>query len=117
MFENSVPGQDAHLMQGLAIDGRQVSRVELSGMIKYEDVKKGLSEWDQPFFALTFYDAQRREIGRDFFGPYDGTRHGWKKLKKRIRVPVATREAMIRIGMFGATGKCWFDELSLKKVD
>lgn len=117
MFENSVPGQDAHLMQGLAIDGRLVSRVELSGLIKYENVTKGPTEWDQPFFALTFYDAQRREVGRDFFGPFDGTRNDWKKLKKRIRVPVSTREAMIRIGMFGGTGKCWFDELSLKKVD
>ncbi len=117
MFENESPGQDAHLMQGLAIDGRLVSRVELSGKIKYENVKAGPTEWDQPFFALTFYDDQRREVGREWFGPYTGSHQGWRKLKRRARVPVSTREAMIRIGMFGATGKFWFDELSLKKVD
>lgn len=117
LFDNSVTGQDAHLMQGIGIDGRLVSRVELKGMIRYADVKPGPTEWDQPFFALTFYDEQRRELAREFFGPFTGDRKSWKPLRRKIRVPVATREAMIRIGMFGATGKVWFDGLSLEKID
>lgn len=117
MFENTVPGQNAHLMQGIAIDGRLVSKVELKGLIRYEDVEQGLTEWDRPFFALAFYDGNRRELARDYFGPFEGTRKAWKPLKKKIRVPLGTREAMIRIGMFGATGRVWFDELSLEKIE
>jgi protein-L-isoaspartate(D-aspartate) O-methyltransferase len=34
-----------------------------------------------------------------------------------IRVPAGTREAILRIGLFGATGRADFDEISLEPIN
>ena len=114
---NDVPGQAAHLLQGLAIDGRSVSKLRFGGMVKYKNVQRGLDEEDQPYIALTFYDKNRKEITTEYFGPFLGNQESWKNQQKEIRVPVGSREAILRIGLFGATGKIYFDKLMLEKID
>ncbi|MFM7739537.1 MAG: protein-L-isoaspartate(D-aspartate) O-methyltransferase [Planctomycetota bacterium] len=114
---NDVPGQAAHLLQGLAIDGRSVSKMRFGGMVKYKNVQRGLDEEDQPYIALTFYDKNRKEISTEYFGPFLGNQASWKSYQKEIRVPVGSREAILRIGLFGATGKIYFDKLMLEKID
>ena len=114
---NDVPGQAAHLLQGLAIDGRSVSKMRFGGMVKYKNVQRGLDEEDQPYIALTFYDKNRKEISTEYFGPFLGNQESWKSQQKEIRVPVGSREAILRIGLFGATGKISFDKLVLEKLD
>ena len=39
---------------------------------------------------------------------------GWHKLElKSARVPIATKDAIVRIGLFGATGTAKFDAVKL----
>lgn len=114
---NDVPGQAAHLLQGLAIDGRSVSKLRFGGMVKYTNVQRGLDEEDQPYIALTFYDKNRKEVSTEFFGPFLGDQPSWKSHQREIRVPAGSREAILRIGLFGATGRIYFDKLILEKID
>lgn len=116
-MSNDVPGQAAHLLQGLAIDGRMVSKMRFGGMVRYRNVASGLDEDEQPYLALTFYDKNRKEVGIEYFGPFQGNQESWKSLEKEIRIPVGAREAILRIGLFGATGSISFDKLVLKKVE
>lgn len=116
-LSTSVGGQNAHLMQGLAIDGRLAPRVEFKASAKWTDVKPGAGETDVATVALTFYDAQRREIGTEFFGPFTGSREHWKQFSRKIRVPVAAREAIVRIGVFGTTGTLSVDNVSLQVIE
>ena len=112
-FENKVPGQYAHVMQGIAIDGRKVPVVSFSVRIASENVIQGNSPDDVPVAALTFYNAQRKDLSTTILGPAIGT-SSWSQLTKpQIRVPIATREAIVRIGLFGATGKVTFDDVSV----
>ncbi|MFN5709550.1 MAG: protein-L-isoaspartate(D-aspartate) O-methyltransferase [Planctomycetota bacterium] len=114
---NDVPGQVAHLLQGIAIDGRFVTKMRFGGRVRYRNVKPGLDDDDLPYLALSFYDKNRKEISTEYFGPFTGSQESWKDLEKEIRVPVGAREAILRIGLFGATGSISFDDMVLKKVE
>ncbi len=110
-FENEVPGQYAHVMQGVAIDGRQVPAISFSVRIASENVIQGNGPDDVPVAAITFYNAQRKDLSTTYLGPIVGTSPWTQLTKPQVRVPIATREAIVRIGLFGATGKVNFDDV------
>ncbi len=66
--------------------------------------------------AISLYDELRRDLGTFWIGPFRGSR-SWRESSRLIRVPVATREAILRVGLFGATGRADFDEIVLRRVD
>ncbi len=110
-FENKVPGQYAHVMQGVAIDGRKVPLISFSARIASENVIQGNHPNDVPVAEITFYNAQRKDLTSTILGPVVGT-SSWSQItKQQIRVPIATREAIVRIGLFGATGVVKFDDV------
>lgn len=112
-FENDVPGQYAHLMQGFPIDGRLVPVVSFSASMASENVIQGNGVWDLPAAAVTFYDDQRKDLLTVGLGPMNGSQSWSEVSKPRIRVPVGTREAIVRVGLFGATGIARFDNVQL----
>lgn len=115
-FTNDVAGQYAHLMQGVAIDGRLVSKLKFGASVASEDVAAGPHRNDLPAVVLTFYDKNREEVGTQYFGNIRANQD-WRNYSKQIRVPIAAREAILRVGLFGATGTVRFDNIILKKVE
>ncbi len=112
-FSNDVPGQHAHVMQGFAIDGRSVSAVDFEAHLKLENVKRGIYNEDIPVAMISFYDEDRRHLKDAVLDPLSFNKD-WHKLEmKSIRVPIATKDAIVRIGMFGATGTAKFDAVKL----
>lgn len=115
-FSNQTPGLNSHLLQGIAIDGREVSMIRLSGQARTKDVRKGPDPDSMPMIAISLYDEQRRDLGTFRLGPFRGSRP-WRSSSRLIRVPAATREAILRIGLFGATGTADFDQIVIKRID
>jgi protein-L-isoaspartate(D-aspartate) O-methyltransferase len=112
-FSNDVPGQHAHVMQGFAIDGRQVSAIDFEAQVAVENIKKGIYNEDIPVAMVSFYDKNRRHLKDTVLDPLAANK-GWHKLEmKSVRVPVATKDAIVRIGLFGATGVAKFDAVKL----
>ena len=111
-FSSKVPGQYSHLMQGFSIDGRKVSKLKLKASLSCENVSPGLHPDDLPHVAVTFYDNNRKDLSTFIIGPIQGN-STWKKGSLEMRVPVAAREAILRIGLFGATGTASFDRISI----
>jgi protein-L-isoaspartate(D-aspartate) O-methyltransferase len=114
-FKNSEPGLDGHLLQGFRIDGRKVSRLEVSGWVKFDNVVAGPYRDQISYIAITLYDDQRRQSEPLLIGPFRGT-SGWREYKQVFPVPATAREGIFRIGLFGATGTACFDKLEIKKV-
>ena len=112
-FENSTPGLASHLMQGLAVDGRIVPRMRLAISVKTDAVEVGPQSDQLPMATVTFYDEMRREVGYAALGPYGGTQQ-WRLESRLVGVPPAAREAIVRLGMFGATGAAEFDFVRLE---
>ena len=114
-FRNETVGGASHLLQGLALDGSVISRIRLSGRVRTEDVKAGQRPEQVPTIAITFYDELRRELGTYWTNAHRGTR-GWKSSSRVFQVPPQTREAIVRIGLFGATGQADFDDIAIEPL-
>ncbi|HZZ77168.1 MAG TPA: protein-L-isoaspartate(D-aspartate) O-methyltransferase [Gemmataceae bacterium] len=115
-FKNTQPNLGAHLIQGFAIDGRKVNKIEVSGWVKTDNVVAGMQPDQAGFIRIRLFDEQRQQLSKALvIGPFVGT-SGWHKVHKTFDVPKEAREGIIGIGLFGATGVGCFDQLELKKV-
>ncbi|TWU15258.1 protein-L-isoaspartate(D-aspartate) O-methyltransferase [Allorhodopirellula heiligendammensis] len=114
-FENETPGLGSHLLQGIAIDGSLVSTIRLSARIRTHGIVKGPDTDAWPMLAISFYDASRRDLGMTTLGPYRGTQD-WHTDGRVLRVPPTAKEAIVRIGLFGATGRVDFDDVVVEKI-
>jgi protein-L-isoaspartate(D-aspartate) O-methyltransferase len=99
-------------MQGLALDGSRVRKLSLSVRVRTQGVQERLDPQSGPRFAVTFYDENRRELTTRWLGPWTGDTP-WRQVSEEIAVPRNAREAIARIGLFGATGVAEFDEVRI----
>lgn len=96
----------------MAVDGREIGLLQLSVKYKIYGTKEGSEPYEQPGIYIHFYDDQRRDISDQMVGPWLGT-SDWKTDLKTIPVPLKAREMIIRIGLNGATGELWVDDLRM----
>ena len=109
-FKNGVPGQLAHVMQAFAIDGQKVPSIKFSASFACENIVKGPLPKDFPSAVVSFLNEEREILGNTMLGPFQGSQ-SWKDHSQVIRVPRETKEAIVRIGLFGATGTARFDNI------
>ncbi|MHC4875946.1 MAG: protein-L-isoaspartate(D-aspartate) O-methyltransferase [Planctomycetota bacterium] len=114
-FTNDEPGRPAQMLQGLALDGRRVAFVNLSVDVKVDQVTPGSKSYERPALVIHFYDKVRRSLGEGVVGPWL-RRNDWGRFGRRIPVPPATREAIVRVGLNGATGVMSIDDVKLSFV-
>ncbi len=112
-FENEQAGKPTYLLQGLALDGSHVSFVSLSALVRATNIAAGLSADELPLVTLTFYDHQRTELSAVWIGPFRSATE-WTEVAETFKVPNRTREVIIRVGLFGATGKFEVDNVKLE---
>ena len=108
-----MPGRAAQALQGFAVDGRKVRKLQLSAYVRGKGVTMGQEQRQLPAVVVGFYDENRAAIGEAGLGPWHGT-FDWQTISKVIDVPQKAREAVLRIGLFGAVGEVSFDEIEVK---
>jgi protein-L-isoaspartate(D-aspartate) O-methyltransferase len=109
-FRNADPGRGSHALQGLPVDGRKVSKIEVSLRVHGENIRPGQTPQQMPAVVFTFYDENRATVGQAAMGDWRGS-FPWQKESKRIDVPNRAREAVLRIGLLGAVGSISFDDI------
>jgi len=114
-FHNAESGRGAQALQAFAVDGRHVRQLEISAHVRYRDIHQGATPLQLPLVGVAFYDENRATIGEKILGPWRGN-SDWKKQTKTVDVPVRTREAILRIGLFGATGELSLDDVQMKRL-
>jgi len=114
-FRNDAPGRASQALQGLALEGRGVSRLSVSCRVKASDVVDGPDESQSPGLIVTFYDERRAAIDTEQLGPWRGS-FPWRRDHREFRVPLAAREAIVRIGLHGGAGRLEIDDLQLSVV-
>lgn len=114
-FKSDDPKSPSMLLQGLAIDGSSVKKIKLGGWISTENVKIGKTPENAPSIAIQYFDSNRNRIGYNFIPGLKGSRK-WKKEDEIFRVPTATREVIVSIGLFGSVGTARFDDIFIEAV-
>lgn len=111
-FENQEPGRGCRALQGFAVDGREVSRLAVSFRIRGKSIRPGQDRTQWPFVAITFYDKRRGMLATEAIGPFRDS-FDWTRERRIVEVPVHSREAILRIGLLGATGELDLDDLKV----
>ena len=111
-FSNSDPGRGCRALQGLPVDGRKVGKLKVSLHVKAQDVARGLGVNELPALVISFYDQNRTQCGQEHLGPWRGS-FPWQTQSATLDVPLKAREAIARVGLFGATGEICFDAIEL----
>jgi protein-L-isoaspartate(D-aspartate) O-methyltransferase len=112
-FANAEPGRGAQALQGLACDGRRVKALKVTLHVRGKDIRPGEAPIQAPSLRISFYDENRAVVGEGMVGPWHGT-FPWKVQSSRIVVPPKAREAIVGIGLFGATGDISLDNIRLE---
>ncbi len=112
---NNDPGRGAQVIQGIGLDGTKVALVRISLWVQAENTRVGTNPHEVPAVSIHFYDVDHRPLGDHVMGPWLGT-FAWKPDAAAIRVPPQTYEAVVRIGLNGATGRLSVDDIRLSRV-
>lgn len=115
-FTNDTPGRPTRMMQGLGLDGRKVRKIELSARVRCKDVRVGVERDELPKITVIFFDENRSQVGINWIGPFQATTE-WSSEKKTFDVPPLAREAIVNMGLLGATGQFDVDLVELRAVD
>ncbi len=111
-FENISPSRTAEASQAFGLDGRRYHAVVLSGMVAGNAIARGPGAREQASMVIAFYGANRQLLDVAATGDWLGT-FGWRRFEERVLVPGGAREAILRIGLCGATGRMTVDGLRL----
>ncbi len=112
LYANDDPGHLSHSNQGFAIDGRRIEALELSLWVKTEGVRAGPKPENVACVSISFFDRNRSLAGVFRSGPYLGTRE-WTRVRERVAVPRTAQDAVVMIGLQGATGRAAFDDIQI----
>ncbi len=114
-FSNEELGLAAHALQGFAIDGRKISKLQLDFSVRGKNIRPGRKPSEWPMIVFTYYDDRRMVVDEVSIGPFDGT-FDWRSRSESISVPLKARECIFRIGLLGAIGEISLDDLRLSPI-
>lgn len=114
-FDNRDAGRGAQILQGMAIDGSRISSLRISLQARAGNIREGLSPYERAGLVIHFYGPDREPVGEEAIGPWTGT-FPWRKLSEVVPVPPRAREAILRIGLNGATGTLSVDDVRMTAV-
>jgi protein-L-isoaspartate(D-aspartate) O-methyltransferase len=60
-----------------------------------------------------FFDARRAYLGSRLLGPWHAETPTWNAVGGRLEVPTEATEAILQVGLNGATGRLSLDDLRL----
>jgi protein-L-isoaspartate(D-aspartate) O-methyltransferase len=110
-FDNEEPGRRSNALQAIGVDGRKVAKLVFTFRCRTERVVDGKESFEKAGMQVTF-DDQRRFVGEEIAAHLVGT-SPWQLIKATVKVPEGARQAVVRIGLNGATGVLWIDDVTL----
>ena len=114
-LENAQPGRPAQLWQGFPVDGRAVGRVTFSLDVRGAAIGGGPRPEDFPGMVVRFFNDERSRSVNAQVGPWKEN-GPWRRVEGTVTVPVWAREAILQVGMLGATGRLDLDNVKVVAI-
>lgn len=112
-FVNSDPGRTAHILQGLAIDGRTIGALQVSLKLQLTELRPGSEPHELPGLLIHYFDARRLPIGVQSIPPWQTDVPVWTSISETLSVPRGAQEMIVQVGLNGATGTLLLDDLRI----
>jgi protein-L-isoaspartate(D-aspartate) O-methyltransferase len=114
-LNNSDAGRPARVFQGFPVDGSVAARLRIDLMVRGETIRRGVVPLEQPAVTVTFFDHSRARSATASFGGWLGT-FEWREERGDLPVPPWAEEAILQIGMLGATGSLAVDDIRMVAI-
>ena len=114
-LENMQPGRPAQLFQGFPVDGRTIGRLTFKLTVRAEGITAGAGPEDVPGLIVKFFNEQRSRSHHARIGSWQ-TAGPWRQVEGTVNVPAWAREAIMQIGMLGATGRLDVDDVQMTGI-
>jgi len=114
-LENAQPGRPAQLFQGFPVDGRAIGRVTFTLEVRGAALGAGPGPEDFPGLVVRFFNDERTRSSRGQVGPWKDN-GPWRRVEGAVTVPVWAREAILQVGLLGATGRLDVDDVRVTAV-
>ena len=116
-FENARASRPARASRAFNIDGRQIEAIIVGLWVRQEDVHSGIRIGEDPALVIDFLDSGRLTLRHVALGPWTKTVGSqWTRVARRFSIPPGTRDAILSIGLLGATGILEVDALTIDLV-
>jgi hypothetical protein len=119
-FECSKQGRPARLSRAFGVDGRKHEAIVLGLWVRVEQIQAGERLGEDPGLLIDFLGDKLRQQTRGTLGPWTARTFsaypGWTRVSKRIPVPPGTHDAIMSVGLLGATGVLDIDGLTIELV-
>ena len=119
-FECTKMGRPARLSRAFGVDGRKVEALLIGVWVRLDQVQSGERQGEDPGLIIDFLGDKLRHQTRGSLGPWTvrtlGAASHWTRVVKRIPVPPGARDAIMSIGLLGATGVLDVDGLTVELV-
>ncbi|WP_237170529.1 hypothetical protein [Paludisphaera borealis] len=116
-FECLHRGRPARLSRAFGIDGRETEAIVIGLWIRSKNVQHGERMGEEPSLMIDFLGDELRTLSRGLMGPWThavGDR--WTRVAKRIAVPPGTHDAIMSVGLLGASGTLDVDGLTFDLI-
>jgi protein-L-isoaspartate(D-aspartate) O-methyltransferase len=114
-LENDQPGRPSQLFQGFPVDGRTIGRVGFSLQLRGDGIGAGPNPDDFPGLVVRFFNDERSRSQNGQVALWKGN-GPWRRVEGTIPVPVWAREAIVQIGLLGATGQLDVDDVQVTGI-
>lgn len=115
-FENDRHGRPARASRAFGVDGRAFDTMLIGLWVKADSIQAGERLGEEPSMILGFFDEELRPVAQRSMGPWTdrsvGT--GWVRVASRVPVPPGSRDVILTLGLFGATGTLDVDGLTIE---
>ena len=116
-FESTKPGRPSRLSLAFGIDGRKIEAIILGLWIRPSRIQHGEREGAEPGLMCDFLGDELRMLSHALMGPWTHSAgNGWTRVVKRLAVPPGTKDAIMTVGLVGATGILDIDGLTVELV-
>lgn len=117
-FENEAPGRPSRASRAFGTDGRAHGALDLGLWIRVDNILPGERVDEQPSLILNFFDEELRPVATRTIGPWTprAIGSGWVKIRHRIPFPESARDAILTLGLLGATGTLDVDGMTFELV-
>jgi hypothetical protein len=116
-FEDDKPGRQARISRAFGVNGTKTAALIIGLWIRLEHVHSGERVGDDPGLVIDFLGPGLRTVGRNSLGPWTQTIGSrWTHVSKRIPIPSDALDAIISIGLHGASGVLDIDGMSIELV-
>lgn len=117
-FESDRPGRPARASRAFGVDGRTTEALVIGLWVRLDGVRGGERIGEEPQLIIDLLGAELRAERRGILGPWDRSvpEGRWTRVAKRLPVPESARDALLSVGLLGATGVLEVDGLTIEPV-